>query len=338
MNPELDEITWVAERRRDVPDPDGASTDRARIALMGHMSAEITPRRRRLPWLAAATATATVAAGAVILLTDGSGGGTITRDAVSTGAGAGLQESGHPSFVLERLAQSVAQSPALPGNATLVYRSTDNTDPGSAPSTYSGYDLYEDNGDYYFGQTMADLQNAAANPSTSDTRDAGLGNVVAEAATVAGLSPQQAAEKLLAADPHPTPHAGQNLDTPGGGTSRWTHADVQRDLDGILWQAITAALEGGAGQPQVRAGALQAASAMPNIAVTTTTDDDQAVYQIDYHDGPDGYTESATVDAQTGVLLNESDGGATSGSMAGPQTNTTFKVSRVTAPDLTPAG
>jgi hypothetical protein len=338
MRSELDEITWVAERRRNVSDPDGPTTDRAHLALMAHISAESAPRRR-VPWLAVGTATATAAvvAGAVTLLTGGSGGGAGTRDATSTGAAAGLQQSGHTSFVLEHLAQSVAQSPVLPGNATIVYRSTDNTNPGSAPSTYSGYDLFQDNGDYYFGQTMADLQKAAANPSTSDTQDAGLGNVVAAAGTVASMSPQQAAEKLLAADSHPTPKVGQ-ISHSSGRTSRWTQAEVQTDLDGILWQAITAALEGGAGQPQVRAGALQAASAMPNMAVTTTTYDGQAVYQVNYYDGPDGYTESATVNAQTGVLLDEHGGGATSGSGAGSVTDTTYKVSRVTAPELTPAG
>jgi hypothetical protein len=298
--------------------------------------AESASRRRRARWLATSVAaSAAVGVGAVIVVTGGSGGTTANRGAASASAPAELSQPAHPSFVLEHLAQSVAASAALPGNATLVHYTTKITGPGEPPG-YSGYDLYEDNGDYYWGHTLADLQTAAAHSSKSGLQGAGLGKVVAAAASVAGLSPRQAAEKLLAADPHPTPHVGYNTHTPGGGTSKWTQADVQRDLDAILWGAITAALEGGAGQPQVRAGALQAASAMANMAVRTTSYDGQSAYQIIFHNGPSGYIESAIVNRQTGVLLNEHGAGPSSGSTADVTTNTTFKVMRVTAPRLTP--
>src|SRR6202012_3894733 len=51
---------------------------------------------------------------------------------------------------LVSLARSVAQSPALPGNATLVVHT--NTVAGDA-TPFVGEDLYEDNGDYYYGAT-----------------------------------------------------------------------------------------------------------------------------------------------------------------------------------------
>jgi hypothetical protein len=339
MNPDIDEVTWVTHHRLDVPDPDGAMTDRARMALMDHISAETERPRRRLPWLAGATAVAAVAAVAVALFAGGSGAGSSTRNgasvspgagatrnpaAVSPGAGAAL--AGKPSFVLLHLAHSVAQTPALPGNATLVEQSSNIVNSGQAPSSLTGYDLYEDNGDYYFGQTLTALRSTVSDPSASDSLSAPLGQVVAAAAASANSTPSQAAEKLLAADPHPTPQVGQ-------GTPPLTQAEADRDLEGIEWQAISSALEGGAGQPQVRAGALLAAAALPNTKVTNTTDAGQPVVKVTDIQGPDGDEESLTVNGQTGILLNQYSNGGSGGSVS----NTTYQVSRVTAPGLDPA-
>lgn len=190
----------------------------------------------------------------------------------------------------------------------------------------TGYDLYEDNGDYYFGQTLTALRSTVRDPSASDSSAAGLGQVVAAAAASANSTPSQAAEKLLAADQHPTPQVGQ-------GTPPLTQAEADRDLEGIEWRAISSALEGGAGQPQVRAGALLAAAALPNTTVTNTTDAGQPVVKVTYIQGPDGDEESLTVNSQTGILLNQYSNGGAGGSVS----NTTYQVSRVTAPGLDPA-
>ncbi len=337
MNPDIDEVTWVTHQRLDVPDPDGAMTDRARMALMDRISAETGRPRRRLPWLAGATAVAAGGAVAVTLFAGGPGVGSSTRNgapaspgggatgngaAVSPGAGPVL--AGKPSFVLLHLAHSVAQTPVLPGNATLVERLTRIISPGQAPSSMTGYDLYEDNGDYYFGKTLTALRSTVSDPSASDSLSASLGQVVAAAAASANSTPSQAAEKLLAADPHPTPHVGQ-------GTPPLTQAEADRDLEGIEWQAIGSALEGGAGQPQVRAGALLAAAAMPNTTVTSTTDAGQPVVNITWTQGPENdEVESLVVNSQTGILLHQ----YTNGGSGGAVSNTTYQVSRVTAPAL----
>jgi hypothetical protein len=330
----MDEFAWMTKNRLDVPDPDGAMTDRARTVLMNHMSATTERPRRRLSWLAGATAGTAVAAAAVLVVAGGSGTGSITHSSGSNQVAVSATPlASKTSSVLVSLAHTAAQSPALPGNATLIERSTVNFGFGGPP-TLAGYDLYEDNGDYYFGQTLAELQSTVSNPSPSDSQDASLGQVIAAAAASANLTPAQAAERLLAADSHPTPHVGTT--TSQGTTTTWTQADVDRDLEGIEWQAITAALEGGAGRPQVRAGALLAASAMPNTTVTTTTYANQLAVNVTWNEGPDGYAESVTVNNQTGVLLDEFNGGATSGNDAGATSNTTYQVSRVTAPSLTP--
>ena len=176
------------------------------------------------------------------------------------------------------------------------------------------------------------MRSAASDPSPSDAHGAPFGQIVAAAAASADLTPTQAADKLLAADPHPTPKVGQ-ADTTQGKPFTWTQAAVDRDLDGIEWQAISAALEGGAGKPQVRAGALRAAAVMPNTTVTSTTDDGQPVVEVTWHEGPGQYVESLTVDSHTGVLLLAHN----AGSPTGVTSTTTYNVSRVTAPSLAAA-
>ena len=332
MPSNVDEFTWVTDHRLDVPDPDGPMTDRARMALVDHMSAATDRPGRRLPWLIGATAVAAGAAGAVVLA-GGLGTGSAVRPSESATPVVSLApQAVRPSLVLLHVAGRAAQTPALPGNATLVRQSSDVTTPGRAPEVLTGYDLYQDNGDYYYGKTLSALRSAAGDPSPSDANGAPFGQIIAAAAASADLTPTQAADTLLAADPHPTPKVGQ-VDTSQGKPFTWTQAAVDRDLDGIEWQAISAALEGGAGKPQVRAGALRAAAAMPNTTVTSTTDDGRPVVEVTWQDGPGQDVESLTVDSQTGVLLLAHTGGLSTGVTS----TTTYDVSRVTAPSLTAA-
>ena len=332
MPSNIEEFTWVTDHRLDVPDPDGAMTDRARMALVDHMSAATDRPRRRVPWLIGATAVAAAAAGAVVLAGGLGAGSAVPRSRSATSVVSLAQQPVRPSFVVLHVAVRAAQTPALPGNATLVKRSTDVVMPGRAPTVWRGFDLYQDNGDYYYGQTVAALRSAASDPSPSDAHAAPFGQIIAAAAASADLTPTQAADKLLAADPHPTPKVGQ-VDATQGKPCTWTQAAVDRDLNGIEWEAISAALEGGAGKPQVRAGALLAAAAMPNTTVISTTDDGQPVVEVTWHEGPGQYVESLTVDSQTGVLLLAHNGG----SPTGVTSTTTYNVSRVTAPSLTAA-
>jgi hypothetical protein len=332
MPSNVEEFTWVTDHRLDVPDPDGAMTDRARMALVDHMSAATDRPGRRLPWLIGATAVAAGAAGAVVLAGGLGAGSAVRHSGRVTPVVSLAPQAVRPSFVVLHVAGRALQIPGLPGNAALVKRSSDVVTPGRAPTVLTGYDLYLDNGDYYYGKTLSALRSAASDPSPSDTNGAPFGQIVAAAADSADLPPAQAADKLLAAYPHPTPKVGQ-VDTTQGKPFTWTQAAVDRDLDGIEWGAISAALEGGAGKPQVRAGALRAAAVMPNTTVTSTTDDGQPVVEVTWHQGPGQYVESLTVDSQTGVLLLAHNGG----SPTGVTSTTTYNVSRVTAPSLTAA-
>ena len=333
MPSNVEEFTWVTDHRLDVPDPDGAMTDRARMALVDHMSAATDRPGRRLPWLIAATAVAAVAAGAVVLA-GGLGAGSAVHSSGSAYAGReprASKPSGRRSWCCTSRTAPL-RPPRCPATQPWSSDPRDVITPGRAPTVFTGYDLYQDNGDYYYGQTFAALRSAASDPSPSDAHGAPFGQIVAAAAASADLTPTQAADKLLAADPHPTPKVGQT-DTTQGKPFTWTQAAVDRDLDGIEWQAINAALEGGAGKPQVRAGALRAAAAMPNTTVTSTTHDGQPVVEVTWHQGPGQYVESLTVDSQTGVLLLAHTGGSPTDATS----TTTYNVSRVTAPSLTAA-
>ncbi|HEY1775594.1 MAG TPA: hypothetical protein VGG41_05475, partial [Solirubrobacteraceae bacterium] len=148
----VEEFTWVTDHRLDVPDPDGAMTDRARMALVDHMSAATDRPGRRLRWLIGATAVAAGAAGAVILAGGLGAGSAVRPSGPATPVVSLAQQAVTPSLVVLHVASRAAQTPALPGNATLVKRSTDVITPGRAPTVFTGFDLYQDNGDYYYGQ------------------------------------------------------------------------------------------------------------------------------------------------------------------------------------------
>jgi hypothetical protein len=367
MTPDLDEITWVAERRPDVDEPDGVATERARMALMRDMSAEQTrPRRRWVPWLAATASGAAVAAAGVAVLTAG-GGNTVTTvqstvaprtaSVTTTASPAPAHHVASPvvagSPVLLHLAHAVAHAPALPGNATLVIHH--NSVHGPDANDFSGDDLYEDNGDYYYGGDLSQLRQAVADPASADTSE---GKMIAAAASSADATPAQAAQAIYEVSPAPsdpnTIAASRRtmitklramLAAPSTVAAR---AKLQQELtqvenapdtvtqaqrDNILWSNIGIALEGGEGRSDVRAGALLAASQLPQVTVTSTTFDGQPVLQVTNGQFPDGYAETYDLDPQTGVLVHFH-GGSPAG---GDGVDVTYEVSRVTTPDLQPA-
>jgi hypothetical protein len=124
MNTDFDEVTWVADRLPEVDDPDGMATDRARLALLKHISATPPPRRwRRRLGLRLAAAGAVTAAVGVFVIGHGPAHRAKTRTVPTPRVAIAPQHhavSGHP--VLLRLADEITQAPAPPGNATLVFR------------------------------------------------------------------------------------------------------------------------------------------------------------------------------------------------------------------------
>jgi hypothetical protein len=367
MTPDLDEITWVADRRPTTGEPDGVATDRARVALMEHISTEPARSRRRwLPWLAAAASGAAVAAAGGAVLTAGGRDDSAVRaplaDTQTHATHGGAAASGHVgrshvvsgSPVLLHLAHTVARAPALPGNATLVVHH--NVVHGAQGEQFSGDDLYEDNGDYFYGADLSELRQSVADPGGADPTE---GKVINAAAGASNESAAQAAQALYAASPAPsapgtlaeakrtavgklkaaeraapTAAARAALELKLSAVQNAPDVVTQAERDNYLWLNIGTALEGGAGRADVRAGALLAASQLPDVTVTSTTSDGQSVVQVTNGEFPDGYTETYDVDPQTGVLVHFRGGGA------GDQDDSvdvTYQVSRVTTPSLDPA-
>ncbi|MFZ0388345.1 MAG: hypothetical protein WAL22_21965 [Solirubrobacteraceae bacterium] len=357
MTPELDEIARLAAAA-DVPDPNGASTDRARMALIEHISAAPeTPRtgqgllRRRTAWWSAAAAGSLAAGLAGVAVVAGSGGSgslggarahrTVSAAVPARAHGHAPVLSGpvvHGTYVLRRLAASVAGAPVLPGNATLVVHT--NVFEGGEPS-FSGDDLFEDNGNYFYGSDLTQLRAALAAPNSADPSE---GKVINAAAASANASPEQAADAIYEASPAVAIPARTIPRAMISKLPAFERSQLRGDVlpgspvtavrrDNILWLNIGTALEGGSGRPAVRAGALLAASVLPGVSVSATTFDGTPVVQVTETDFPglsSGYDESYEVDAQTAVLLNYHDNGPGSVSV-------TYHVSRVTTPSLAPA-
>ncbi|HJS94564.1 MAG TPA: hypothetical protein VJ741_09895, partial [Solirubrobacteraceae bacterium] len=252
-------------------------------------------------------------------------------------------------------AADVTQVPPPPGNATLVFRQ--HTFPNQ-PS-FSGYDLYEDNGAYYYGATPDELHQALADPSAADKE---LGGILSAAARSARATPAQAASNIYQASPAPSSVASytqglrtalQKLTAVKGSPARIQQIRQQLDavshaapsaakrlarpnqatVENYLWMNCMDALEGGAGRPDIRAGAMLALSTLPDVKVTQTTLDGQAVVQITNAQFSDNYAETLDLDARTGVLVHMS--GGTVGKPA--SVDVAYRVSRVTAPSLEPA-
>lgn len=365
MNVDFDEVTWVAERLPETDEPDGVATDRARVALLEHVSATTSrPRRGRgrvglwraaVGWVGAIAVTA--AAIGVITVAVGS-----TRPAkprpTPTRAPAGAAASqhgpvrGHP--VLLRLADDVTQAPVPPGNATLVFRH--HTFPHDAP--FSGYDLYEDNGAYYYGATMDELRGSLSDPGSADKQ---LGGILSAAARSATLTPAQAATNLYEASPAPSgppataailratlkklagAKAGrmaqlirEKLAASSHGkasVARDSHRPSQATIDNYLWGNCMDALESGAGRADIRAGAMLAVSTLPDVHIRRTTFGGQSVVQVTNTQFADGYAETLDLDAHTGVLVHMS-----GGTVGKPDSvDVTYRVTRVTVPSLDPA-
>jgi len=229
---------------------------------------------------------------------------------------------------LVTLAADLAAAPRPAGDATLVERET--AAPGHA--SINVWDLYTDDGRYFFSQTEAGLP---AQVQENNNQGAGqFGREVAAAAYAATGNLDTAALKMAwAPDPSPVPAwlSAQVKDMRAGGLQ----------IDNYVWENCEDALVAGSGNPQVRAGVLRLVSALPGIAVTHGTVNGQPTLTltagaaelgnagIDKADpkaatGP-AYQEAITINADTGIPLGIASG------PAGKVTGTvSYVVTRVT--------
>jgi hypothetical protein len=204
-----------------------------------------------------------------------------------------------------QLAADVAAEPRPAGDATLVERET--AMPGKA--SINVWDLYTDDGRYFFSQTKAGLP--AQVKENNNQGDGQFGQEVAAAASAVSGNLDTAALKM--AWPYPTPVpawlSAQVKDIAAGGTQ----------IDNYVWENCEDALVAGSGNPQVRAGVLRLVSVLPGITVTDGTVDGQHTLTLTAgaaelgdvgtgkadpkaETGP-AYQEAITINADTGVPL-----------------------------------
>ena len=224
----------------------------------------------------------------------------------------------HPPLV--KLAAYVAAESQPAGDTTLVERKTGA--PGQA--SINVWDLYTDDGRYFFSQTEAGLP--AQVKEDNNQGDGQFGREVAAAASAVTGNLDTAALKM--AWPYPTP------------VPAWLEAqvkDIKADpqIDDYIWENSEDALIAGSGNPQVRAGVLRLLSLLPDINVTRGSADGQPTLTITHTTnaaelkraamaalghpngkanpktatGPD-YQEAITVNADTGVPLRIATGPA----------------------------
>jgi hypothetical protein len=218
----------------------------------------------------------------------------------NTGASTGTQQP------LVQLAADLVSSPRPTGNATLVERETGS--PGHA--SINVWDLYTDNGQYFFSQTKAGLP-----AQVKEDNNQGGGQFAREiaAATYAATGDLDTAALKMAwaSDTTPVP--------------AWLSAQVKNmsagglQIDNYVWESSEDALVAGAGNPQVRAGVLRLVSVLPGITVTRGTVDGQPTLTLTagaaelgtvgidkanpkVETGP-AYQEAITINADTGIPL-----------------------------------
>jgi len=248
----------------------------------------------------------------------------------NTGASTSSTGSTDVQPPLVKLAADVAADPRPAGDATLMERET--ATPGKA--SINVWDLYTDDGRYFFSQTEAGLP--AQVKENNNQGDGQFGREVA-AATYAVTGNLDTA-LLKMAYPYATP-------VPAWLSAQVKHMSSGTQIDNYVWENSEDALIAGSGNPQVRAGVLRLVSALPDITVTRGTVDGQPTLTLTagaaeigragtdkanpkVETGP-ALQEAITINADTGIPLKDTMG--TAGKVTG---TVSYVVTRVNLTDI----
>jgi hypothetical protein len=343
------DLDWVAAQRPGRSAADTEAHDRALLALLRHATARPSSRRDRGLNIGAAfrsrtfaiTAAVGMAAIAAAVVLSAEGGSQLGHGGSSVQAV--VTHHGSPQSPLVRLADRVGTDNA-PGDATLIARTTMlRSNAAQGPRTVTVYDLYADNGKYYFSHNEGGL----AGQVSSGNNQAGAlfaREVAAAEEAAAGNVQQGGLDMAKAPDPN------QNIDV--NQPVNWTAVKAKLQVlaasgdrqaaaqlaagpgaqgtlyDNWAWENSQDALMAGTADPQVRAGVLRILATLPGVTVTSTTADNQPALVLS--SGPQetgvGYTEQLTINADTGQPIEFV--GKSGGSPAA--TTVDYKVARVT--------
>ena len=153
--------------------------------------------------------------------------------------------------------------------------------PGQA--SINVWDLYTDNGRYFFSHTEAGLP---AQVKENNNQGDGVFAREIAAATYAATGNLDTAALKMAGAPNSTP------------VPAWLSAQVKNisagglQIDNYVWEGCEDALVAGSGNPQVRAGVLRLVSVLPGITVTQGTADGQPTLTLAAGGGEFGGVDS----------------------------------------------
>ena len=280
MIDDTDEIRWLNDQRPHLDPPTEEATGWARASLLMHAEASkrlvcLDPRRERRDaepaprrsggaqkrgrrrWVAAAAA-AVVAAAAIAAVVIG-----LPHD------GSGLIGPAPASAAVLTLAQRIENAPPLTGDATLVLHTNDLTaGAGSSISgSFTGADLYLDDGKYYYGSSVQELR---ANATDGPIADFSLKPVMAAMSASTGADAQTARAAFIKA-----------VDPLWGGDIG--HGPVWQQ-DNVIWNSAIDLLSAAYGRPDVLAATLRVLSTVEGVSVDHVTADGHDALAISMKD------------------------------------------------------
>jgi len=238
--------------------------------------------------------------------------------------------SNHVASPLVRLADYVSKSAAPAGNAALVARTT--TGGGKSVTVY---DLYTDNGQYFFSQTESGLAGQVS--AQNNLGDGVVAREIAAAKLAATGNVQTAAQDMAdAPDPSKVVSPTQTATSASSAANQAATGAPQGGNGNLFgnwaWENSQDALIAGSGDPQVRAGVLRILATLPDVTVTSGTSAGQPtlVLSAGTSEVGSGYAEQLTINATTGVPVSFASGapGQT------PSGTISYQVSRVTTSDI----
>lgn len=236
--------------------------------------------------------------------------------------------------VLMDLAASISASQvALPGNATLQIRnrSVSSDKPGD-----NGYDLYTDNGTYYWGNDKSELEQSIASGKDVAGGEFQRDVAVALFAVKGDLATARSRMAVANLDPSITPaeekaqaqQAEKMFKAKGIKLPKVTPERTAESTDSNIYMNATDALIAAPDNPQVRAGVLRVLASLPNIKVANTTTAGQPTLSVTDSWAAFGDSETLVINASTGLVISMTDTGD------GPTVTTYYHASRVTLADV----
>jgi hypothetical protein len=334
MNMSNQDLDWLVAQKPQRTEIDPGARERASLALSQHTSSHLGGRtfggglRTRMFGFGAAAGVTAVAAAVVLMAT----GGNVPAGGISKSAQAPKATVLHHHSVgspLVRLADYVSQTANPAGDATLVARTTATT--GGRSVTV--YDLYADNGQYFFSPTEGGL---ATQVSAHHDLAGGLfAREIAAAKLAAAGNVETAAQDMAdAADPSHVISPTQKVDPAVVAAKQAATGQPQEGslFDNWVWEDSQDAIIAGSGDPQVRVGVLRILATLPGVTVTHGTSDSQPTLVLTAGSPEMGYdrTEQLTINADSGVPI-QFVGGEPNHQPAG---TVNYAVSRVTLANL----